>query len=520
MNNHFKTTDMKNTEQHEHAATGRARNENSARAPFYSKLNHNLGSRYNNRHRLAPEAMPIILHRTGGDRLQTQNLAKAPPGQTFGTGPPRGNPPENTADPPAGQARQNGGQAEVSLQPNRTLFKTEKEEMNNNNKKMKHYKHLIFNTMKKQFLFLVVFVLAAFAGSKSVFGQVQYIDYVTGTPAKLNPTSLSCATTASVPELNPTPGQPYTYEVATVPSAIGSVIWFVTDNPDIIDGTGTAPVLQASRDAGDGNGSYIAQTTSGVYNNETLPNTTKQISITWKNFDGEANTVLLVAYVKGAAGCSDNVEVWRIRPIFNFTLDLISMYDNGTLGTATTPANECVSPVESATYNAGAPETLTMNYGQNWVFFTVTAANFVDSWMPDLSAVPTYGTVGKVEWAYPNEAGSGGTWHPTTDAVHASAAATNGVVGPTGEAIVVRVQIINGNNEGLSANTVTLSVNGIMKDAANGSYTNPTLADMDEPASGSGSCVNNITDQADFIITPRPDINEVTPAPTSFIPKN
>ena len=47
---------------------------------------------------------------------------------------------------------------------------------------------------------------------------------------------------------------------------------------------------------------------------------------------------------------------------------------------------ECVSPIESATYNQlddNTPgEMLTVDYGENWVYFVVNAANFIDSWRP------------------------------------------------------------------------------------------------------------------------------------------
>lgn len=353
-----------------------------------------------------------------------------------------------------------------------------------------------------------MFMLALIFASNESFGQT-YIDYVEGTPACAPAITLTCASTAG--PLNPAPGISYNYSITTDPGSVASVLWFVTDvNPVMAAG-----VLTASRDAGDGTGTYILSAEAGVYNTTGI--TTTDIDITWQYFDGIANEVLLVAYVTGAPNCNDEIEVWRIKPSFTFTLDVISMNDDGTLGTVATPASECVSPVQDATYNAGL-DRLTMDYGENWVFFSVNAANFSDSWMPDLSAVSSAGkTIGAVEWAYPTEAGATGTWHPETDEVEAQI--SGGVVGSTGECIVVRVEVQNGNNaspRGAAATeTITLSVNGIMYDAANINYTNTALADVDE---GASACVQNVTDQANFTLTPRPALSTLPATP--FVTKN
>lgn len=362
-----------------------------------------------------------------------------------------------------------------------------------------------------------------FAGLKS-YGQVEYIKHVEGTPGCVTAQPLGCAT--AFDHLHPNPGQNYTYEISTDPTAVDAVHWFVTDQSTIIDGTGTAPALQTIRDAGDGTGSYILNAETGVY--DVATNTQKTIQISWQYFDASSNDVLLVAYVTGASGCSDNVEVWKIEPAFSFTLDVLSMSNTGAVdNTNGTPASECVSPVESATYNSGSPGTLTMDYGENWVFFSVNAANFVDSWMPTISATTTSGTIGTIEWAYPDQAQLvGGTWYDPTaatpQAVEASALATDGVVGATGECIVVRVQVEHGSDEnpiGTGTTTVELSIDGIMYDAANTNYTNTDLADVDDDGT---NCVQNITDTATSILTARPEITEVSPTPAlgPFVPKN
>lgn len=361
--------------------------------------------------------------------------------------------------------------------------------------------------MKKQILIFAMFTLALyFAGTNMSFGQT-YIDYVTGAPTCTPALPLSCATASG--KLNPTPGQVYNYSISTDPLLVSNVLWFVTDASAVI----SAGALTGQRDPGDGSGDYVLLAEAGVYNITATPlNTQKDIDISWQWFDGAAHEVLLVAYVVGNNGCGDNVEVWRIEPTFAFTLDLAALLDDGTPGNS-----ECVSPVESATYDG---TNLTMNYGQNWVFFSVNAANFAHSWMPALSATVTgASTIGTVQWAYPADAqATTGPWNATTVAVAASAAAPGGVVGSTGECIVVRVQILHGNNPTpLAGNTetVTLMVNGIMYDAANLNYTNLALRDVDEV---NGDCVQDHDDTVTYTLLARPQITALDPVP--FEPKN
>jgi len=384
--------------------------------------------------------------------------------------------------------------------------------------------------MKKQIFILTFLSLAfLFAGVNKSFGQTVYADYVDAADA----TSVACTPAiplnciADADALHPLPGVEYTYSITTDPTTVQSIHWFVTDVSDVI---AVQNALTGSIDLVDGD--YVL-TASASYNDVTTPNTSTSVDISWKSFDGLANEVLLVAYVTGAAGCSDNIEVYRIEPEFGFTLDVAGLLDDGTLGD-----EECVSPVESAIYDG---TNLTTDYGENWVFFSVNAANFVDSWEPTFTAAVTGGsTIGAIEWAYPaqailNAAGvSTGTWNASGVPVQASAGA-GGAVGSDGECIVVRVQVEHNaveNDDPLAPPVVTLSIDGVMFDpaAASGAeYDNGTLADLDEPASGTGDCVNNITDTADYTLTPRPDITTTTPFDSSvptptpiqqFEPKN
>lgn len=361
--------------------------------------------------------------------------------------------------------------------------------------------------MKKQILFFMIFSLALlFAGITKTYGQ--YTNYLEGPPVCTPAIPLNCATGSG---LNPLPGEVYTYTITTAPEAIGNVLWFVTDESEVITWTDPGPaVLQPNRDVI--NGDYVLTATAGVYDDPT--NTSKTIDISWKAFDGTAHEVLLVAYVTGAAGCSDNVEVFRIEPTFAFTLDVIALLDDGTNGDT-----ECLSPVESAEYDG---TNLNMDYGENWVFFSVNAANFDHSWEPTFTAAAANGsTTPTVEWAYPADAEGNvaGTWHASGVPVLAQSA--TGSVGEIGECIVIRVRVDHAGVQHAVNEVVTLTINGIMYDvdATTGNeYNNPDLADMSEPSGGTGECVNNLDDTGTYTLTARPILTATSPA-GGFEPK-
>lgn len=347
------------------------------------------------------------------------------------------------------------------------------------------------------------------------YGQT-YINYVEGTSAACTPAvALNCANDDD--ELHPIPGKTYTYGVTTDPTTVASIHWFVTDVSPVI----AAGVLTPTRDVI--NGDYILNAgpslLAGSANYDDDANTTAQISIAWKSFNATSNNVLLVAYVSGADGCSDNIEVYKIEPSIGFTLDIAGLLDDGTLGD-----EECLSPVESATYD-GTAGNLATDYGENWIFFSVNAANFVHSWQPDFTTTYTgAGTVSAVEWAYPADALANTNWNAETAPVLAQDA--SGAVGVDGECIVLRVRIDHGTDEldaSVAAAVLTMGVDGIMYDSENANYTNTDLADLDNGATPTDPCLNNVTDEADYTLTPRPSITTNTVIGTGdldFEPKN
>lgn len=376
--------------------------------------------------------------------------------------------------------------------------------------------------MKKQILFLMSIAAVFMLFSSKVNAQVTELDYIDAAAVNC-PAPTPLGNCAADTELNPIPGKTYTYEISVNPAvSSGNIRWYVynatANGSNIITG-GSMVAAIAAAEADGGTSQYLLDAEDGVYNLGTGVTQTS-IDISWQSFDGSSTQILLIAYVEGEL-CADNIEVWRIEPSFAFTLDIAGLMEDGTTNYGAAPnANECISLVEGASYDG---TNLTMDYGEDYIFFVVTAANFVHSWQPtftikDNTTETTVG-VGDVEWAYPDQAISAtGTWNAATDVVLAQDA--SGAVGDAGECIVVRVYLDHGNaeNDAATGRSITLGVNGIMYNIPTTDYSNTDLADMDP--GDTAPCTQTDTDKATFDLTPRPEIIEANPAAPSFEPKN
>ena len=369
--------------------------------------------------------------------------------------------------------------------------------------------------MKKLILILFVALMGSFT---VVFGQAPNL---TDPPVCPTPTSIVCLTSDA---LHPVPGTEYTYEV-NVPSPPGLkyYTWLVTQDQTFIDPTG----LVATPETNDGSGPHIEATGTGY--NDPL-NGTDTIDITWKSWTHDPDLpVFLVIYVEDDACGNDNIQLYIIEPMHAFTLDLANIASDGS-AQADAYAT-CVSAVASAIYNAG---TLEMDFGINYMFFAVTAANFTDSWMPsfeiDGAGLTDSRVVTAIDWAYPAEAVTG-TWHTTaggggagsiwigSDPVVASGG-SGSAVGAAGECIIVRMTIANNQVETLADDVIQLAVDGIMLDPAIGGYVTVAYGDIhyDVGPSGCGWVDGYDNDHITQVLSPRPDIQAVDPTP--FVPTN
>ena len=385
--------------------------------------------------------------------------------------------------------------------------------------------------MKKQILFMSFgILLVLFISINKSYGQYSPnitlpentdIHCPTATPIE--------ATCVSAGPLSPVPGTLYTYTVAVSDAGNSTIHWFVTTNATFI----TNGIL--TTDIQNVGGTYI--TSAGTVNGNATyndgENKIQTIDITWKSFD-PAQNVFLVTYAETSSGCTDNVQVYKIVPVHAFTLDLVALNNNGQFNNT---RSDCVSPVQEAIYNPISGE-VEMDYGVNYIYFAVNAANFSHSWKPTFQVtsdmVIANGNTLAVHWAYPNDAVTG-TWKNTTvgrgddsniytanDAVLPSGGASG--VGSLGECIIVRLTVDHNKNETLAAITFNFAVDGIMYDPATDAYTTAKLGDL-HTTSGSTSPAQDCpwvdgyaNDKLTYTLTPRPSVQATDPQP--FLPKN
>jgi hypothetical protein len=271
--------------------------------------------------------------------------------------------------------------------------------------------------------------------------------------------------------LHPAAGIPYSYEVSvTTPAGTKEYTWFVTQDKNFIVGG----VLTAARETAPG----LHILAAGVgYNDPLLGAPT--LSITWNSFLYDpANPVFVVIQVKndaGAGGCvTQNMKVFKIEPINAFTLDVVNVDALGVAQGYDTPINRCISNVVTATYDATAPEGVIYDFGVDYLYFAVTAAKFSTSWLPSvqLSGMDAQETITAVEWARPDDFAfvtphlmplAAGTYTSTDPVLVLD---PSGIVGTTGECILIRVTVDHSNGvgfqyQGLTDETITLAVDGI-----------------------------------------------------------
>lgn len=367
--------------------------------------------------------------------------------------------------------------------------------------------------MKKQLILTIISVLVL--GTSVSFGQ-------TVTCPIPRPVDVTCLPSDA---LHPLPGTPYNY-VVNVPTPPGTkeYTWFVTQDPNFI----AAGVLTGNREVV--GGLHIAATGTG-YNDPLTGAST--LSITWKAFVPDpALPVFVVISVKNTASTPDacvtnNMKVFKILPVNAFTLDIANVTPAGVAQAYETPINICIHDIVSATYDATSPEGIIYDFGVDYLYFAVTAANFSTSWEPSvqISGIAAGETVTAVEWARNTDFGFSNP-NPMTLASGVYTADDpvtvldpSGTVGPNGECILIRVTIdhTNGANQyqGLSDETITLAVDGVTDLTAS----TPT---PDVHYSNTLPSANLLCGQADGFtydvatqtIKPRPDITApAMPAP-------
>lgn len=316
--------------------------------------------------------------------------------------------------------------------------------------------------MKKQILILILAILAI-CFSSTAFAQ-------------LAPRPVTCLTPDA---LHPIAGQPYTYEVnVPTPDGTKEYLWFVTQDPAFM----AAGTLTANRAV---IGGPILAAGSGHYN--LLTADANSISLTWQSFAYDpTNPVFVVIQVVNTApaddgGCvSENLKVYKIEPANAFTLDIANRTaDNSALETGYgTNVNRCLSGLVSATYDPAAPEGVLYDFGENVLYYEMTAANWSEAYnfSLQLTNIDPLEHV-TVEWAYTSDFagavtmtgpanGTGAIPATYTNTVNVVPPASATFVGPDGQSIYIRVTLDHSvagvaSWQGLTAQNIALAVDAV-----------------------------------------------------------
>jgi len=381
--------------------------------------------------------------------------------------------------------------------------------------------------MKKQ---ICILMLAVFAiGIPKVFAQPP--GWPANTPYLL-PTPLQCIDLDN--PLQVVPGHEYTYSIdVPTPDGDKTYHWFVTQNYNFIQNG----VLQNTfAEPIDGSGPVLAS--GSLHYNTAAPNQ-NSINLTWKSFTMDTNEyVFVVIYVQNTApgGCvTDNLKVYRIRPLHSFTLDIANV-DRTTNNIAVADFAQCVSDVHSAIFDPTANQGsggVSYDFGRDSLFFVVAAANFTGDYrlsirfegdaLQDATPAGTEGQVATLyhgsDWSTVVNAATGGiNLLDGTDGVN-FVVNNDGSVGPVGLMHFIKIVIEHNRFEATEGPyNYTVQIDGILVDDA-GAPLGPAT-DFGDMVDGAIPATPDCTfgyvawaKEANQVLTRRPTIISVGSAP-------
>lgn len=365
---------------------------------------------------------------------------------------------------------------------------------------------LNFTLMKKQ---IFILILAVFASVTVALGQAQHLS---------NPNTTSCSTDA----LHPAPGVPYGYKITATPSG-GQYTWWATKDLNFISSTTSPTANNSSTKLTVASGDLIA--TSGNYGTPNSAAGADIVTITWSsailaNTKIDTNPTFVVGYYEanGAAGlCADNIKVYQLDPKNSFIVDIKSM-DEVTKtpnGYGVNTETQCVDNVRTAKWVTNQVE---YNYGVNYLYYEVVAANFSQEWKPQFLLTGQDATQ-SVTIEYTTDLPS--TWSGSTAWVAGTTTVTtNATDTSNGVSIFVRVTVQNNNYQTLSDQQFTLAVAGTNMsgqwDVDNTTCTTPTDFTT---ASADDQVISTILKRPTLPAGTTSTINpNITLAPTNAVP--
>lgn len=308
-------------------------------------------------------------------------------------------------------------------------------------------------------------------------------------------------------ELNPAAGVPHSYEVAITNGngydADGTYTWYVTKSAtDLLTG--------AMTDDSDFKAT-AASTTLSAYNSTTTAQTKNKLELTWKTeaiVSGDPY-FLVLKYTENNGTCDAmNMKVMKITPLNQFKLDIDPVKDEaGTAFGAGTAVEVCAADVDGAAYDATANK-VTYTYGENTLYYKITASGFVGKWKPQLK-LPALATTGGQKYVKAEWKDAAGTWHTfgaattaatqdltSTDLADIPAPSTAGAT-PTAS-YIVRVVIDNERFETLANQTLNIATDGTY-----GGTTHTSLNDKKDNCSADEAA---FADKDDYTIKARPTV--------------
>ena len=328
---------------------------------------------------------------------------------------------------------------------------------------IKFFSPLIIFFMKQ----LILLVLVAGLAATSAFGQ----NAVKGSAPK--------PTTCTNDPLHPIAGRPYDYSAILIPAG-GETYWYATKSTTFV----TAGARVATEIVADGT-AILAGTTNYRTPGAAATSPTRT-TVTWtsaglKDVNATTNPLFMILEYKGSGtpSCSNNMKVYQILPKNAFTVDIKNL-KNTTKDTLAYGATDtqCYADILSAKFDASlATPAMVYDYGVNYLYFEVVAANFTGSFTPSfkLSGLKT-GQKALVEWTVDKTFVTAGltalgvaqpaTTGATLDFAGAAVTADPAVTDMSkGVSVYIKVTVTNGLYEGLSDDTVTLAVEAVNSSA-------------------------------------------------------
>lgn len=290
--------------------------------------------------------------------------------------------------------------------------------------------------MKKQIFILVVFVLAAFANVTKSYGQC--------TPGPLTP--------------GPGVVYPYTVTVSGVTNN-ATYLWYVTQDVNLLDAT--------KIEAND-NTYFKVDASESAYNTTTGGKST--IKLSWTS--GAIGKTFYLVEKTTAEGTSngttctvENLKVYEIKPINTFLLAVVGSDITGDA----TKSETCVANVTGATVSGS---DVTYTYGQNTIYYKVTASGILGEWRPSIQLPALAGASEGQNYESADWASDGSTWHTfglvagDKDGGDFSSTDNASVTDASaGSSIIVRIVINNVNYETLADQAVEMAIDGYLPSA-------------------------------------------------------